>query len=129
MAGTVREQVADAIKADNAAFIVKAAPVSLPENLAAGKTYISVYRDSLDYSPGSLTHNLKIVLIVAKQGTEAAETDLDGALDAVLLSIEAMPGVNWSTATRSTFAEKWQGYEIAASAASPNVYKSQLLQA
>ncbi|QCO98968.1 hypothetical protein FCN77_16260 [Arthrobacter sp. 24S4-2] len=124
MAEAIRQMVADKIKADNAGFIVKAFPVSLPEALT--KVYVSVYRETLTNAPqlAAVTESLKIVVIGPKIGTDVAENELEDALDAVLRSVQALNYIQWSTAERATFSDKYQGYEINLTANTENPYKA-----
>jgi hypothetical protein len=124
-----RKDVAAKIKADNPTFIVHDFPVSAPENIPAGKTVVSVYRDgfSVDANNSQITHTLKALVVIAKKGTAAAEDELDAAVDKVMLSLEALPDVYWQSAERTVVAETWEGYEISLQAIRAQVYKSQLL--
>lgn len=121
----VREKIADQIKSDNSAFIVKAFPASPPDNLGAGKVLVTVYRSALNPDKTNLTHDLEIVVITgAATITLASEDALDSALDQILLSLERVPGVLWTSASREVFEEKFQGYKVAVQTHSPNVYKN-----
>jgi hypothetical protein len=44
------------------------------------------------------------------------EDDLDDALDAVILALDAYPNITWTEAERSTYAEENPAYRIAATA-------------
>lgn len=126
---TVREQIAEQIRADNPTFIVDAFPTSLPENMAAKglkKTYVQVFRESLEPTNNgtSLLHSLKVTVFVAKQHTEIAENDLDEALDLVLLSLERLAGIVYTSAIRDVLQDKYNVYEISVSCTSQNVYKN-----
>jgi hypothetical protein len=115
--------VADKIEADNPAFTVKAFPVAVPENLA--KVFVSVYRESVANAPqlAALTESIKVLVIAPKANTDIAENELETALDAVLTTVQAIPGIQWSSAERATFAEKFIGYEISLTANTENPYK------
>ncbi|TSE15402.1 hypothetical protein B1A87_005245 [Arthrobacter sp. KBS0703] len=123
--------MAEQIKADNPGFIVTDFPVSAPENIPAGKVSVNVYRDgfSVNDSNSQITHSLKVLVTVSKKGTAAAEDELDAAVDAVMLSLEAMRDVYWQEAQRTIVAEQWEAYEISLQAVRPQIYKSQLLTA
>ena len=125
MAGTVREEIAAKIKADNPTYSVKAFPVSAPENLGATKVFVSVYRESMTNAPqlAAVTQSLKLQVITPKTGTDVAETELEDALFEVLVSIASLNYVQWSTAERAVFAEKFIGYEITLEASTQNIYK------
>jgi hypothetical protein len=125
MAGTVREEIAAKIKADNASYSVHAFPVSPPENLAANKVFVSVYRESMTNAPqlAAVTQSLKLQVITAKTGTAIAENELEDALFEVLVSIASLNYVKWTTAERAIFAEKFIGYEVALEANTENIYK------
>lgn len=123
MAVAIRQMVADKIKADNPLFIVKAHPVAVPENLA--KVFVSVYRESVANAPqlAALTESLKVLVISPKANTDIAENDLENALDAVLTTVQNIPGIQWSSAERATFADSFIGYEINVTANTENPYK------
>lgn len=121
----VREKIADQIKADNSAYIVKAFPASPPDNLGAGKVQVTVFRSTLTPEKNNLTHDLEIVVITgASNITLASEDALDAALDQILLSLERIPGVLWTSASREVFEEKFNGYKVTVQTQSPNVYKT-----
>lgn len=125
MAEAVRQLVANKIKADNPEFIVKAYPVGTPEGSFA-KPWVNVYRETLTNSPqsASLSESLKATVIISKSETEAAEGELEDVLDAVLTSLQSLNFVQWSTAERAVFADKFIGYEISFTAATENPYKA-----
>ena len=125
MAGTVRESIAEKIKADNAGYIVKSYPASAPENLGANKVFVGVYRETLTNSPqtASVAHSLKIQVITPKKNTEAAENELEDALFQVLVSVASLNYVTWSTAQRGIFLDTFIGYEIDLEANTENIYK------
>lgn len=121
----VRTLIADKIKADHATYSVHAFPVSPPDNLASNKVFVSVYRESMTNAPqiAAVTSHLKLQVITAKTGTEVAESELEAALDAVLISIASLNYVKWITAERAIFSEKFIGYEITLEANTENIYK------
>lgn len=121
---TQRELIADQIKADNSGFIVKAFLASAPDNLGAGKTFVSVYRESIKPNQNNLEMDFSIEVMTPAGSTIAAEDALDVALDSVLLSLERIPGVLWSEAARTNFEDKYFGYKLSVSLTSPNVYKT-----
>lgn len=125
MSTAVRQLIADKIKLDNSAFIVKAFPVGVPENLAKGKVYVNVWREGLNNSAqtASLGEDLRIIVITTKTGTEEAENALEDALDAVLTSLTALNYVLWDSANRATIADTYNGYEIILRANTTNPYK------
>lgn len=122
---TVRQIVADQIKADNPEFIVKGFPTTALDRIPAGKTSVQVYRDRLEPASNgtSLSHSLKIIVMVAKQGTEQAETDLEEALDLVLLSLERSRTVIYSSVDRDVV-DDMHLYVISAAASTTNHYKN-----
>jgi hypothetical protein len=127
---TARNIIADAIKADNPPFIVRNFP-ELPENVPTGKAHVSVWRDevkTVDKAPNVLEHPLVIQVISSVTSGSAAEDAADDALDAVLLSLQRIEGLTWTSAERMDFAEAFVGYKISASVFSENVYLSQVLK-
>lgn len=126
-----RKEVAAKIKADNPTFVVQDFPVSAPEHIPAGKTVVHVWRESFSVNDANsqITHNLTAWVIVPKKGTAAAEDELDAAIDAVMLSLEAMRDVYWQEAQRTTVADKWEAYTVSLQAVRPQTYKSSVLTA
>jgi hypothetical protein len=124
-----RKDVAAKIATDNPTFIVHDFPIAAPENIPAGKVFVSVYRDgfAVNDSNSQITHNLKALVVTPKKGTAIAEDELDAAVDKVMLSLEALSDVFWQGAVRTVVAETWEGYEISLQAVRAQVYKSQLL--
>ena len=121
---TVRGQVAAQITADNPAYIVKAFPAEGSVEVPAKKVQVNVYREALTPDQNRLTHSLTVDVITGSGYSEVLEDQLEAALDQVLLSLERIPGIVWSTADRSVFGEKLNGYKIAVSCTSANFYKS-----
>lgn len=121
---THRQIIADQVKADSPDFIVKAFPASAPDNLGKGKAQVSVYRESIKPNQNSLESSLTVEIMTNAGTTIAAEDELDTVLDQVIFSIERIPGVLWTDATRTNFDEKFFGYKVTVTLASPNVYKS-----
>lgn len=123
-ADAVRQMIAAKVSEDNTGFIVKAFPVGAPENLAANRVFVSVYRETLTNAPqlAAVTEDLKVTVITPKSGTEAAENELEDALDAVLTSLQSLNYVKWSTAERATSGQ-FIAYEITLQANTENPYK------
>lgn len=128
---SIRQEVADQLKADNPTFIVKTFPDRAPDNIPPGKVWVNVYRERFEVAAndGHITHFLKVSVAIPQTNSEDAEDELDAALDAVLLSIQRMPDVYWQTATRDILGGKYESYEITLEAIRPHVYKSQILSA
>jgi predicted RNase H-like nuclease len=126
---SARKDVADKIRTDNPMFKVHDFPLSPPENLATTTVWVNVYREgfSVNDSNSQITHALKATVVTAKKGTAAAEDELDAAVDAVMLSLEALPDVFWQSAQRVVIGDSWEGYEITLTALRAQVYKSQIL--
>lgn len=124
-----RQEVAAKLKADNPTFIVHEYPVSAPPSIPTGKVFINVYRERFQVADnnGYITHYLKVSVAIPKQNSDVAENELDAAVDAVLLSIQAMPDVYWQDATRDILGGKFEFYEITLQAIRPHIYKSQIL--
>lgn len=126
---SARKDVANAIKADNAGFIVHEFPKSAPENIPTGKVWINVYRESfaVNDSNSQITHFLKVLVVIPNSDSIIAEDQLDTAIDKVMISLEKLTDVYWQEAQRTIVADKWQGYEISLQAIRPQIYKSQIL--
>lgn len=131
---TVRELIADKIKADNLAeialdpdtptLIVKAFPASPPDTLGAGKAHVAVYRRAITPNQTQIKHELEIEILVGGSASLATEEILDIALDEVLKSIERLPSVIWTDTARDIFYDKFHGYKVTVELTSPNVYKN-----
>jgi hypothetical protein len=123
---TVRQVVADQIREDNPDFIVKGFPSSTLDKVPTGKTFVRVYRETLEpiTNGTSLNHSLTLTVMVASKGTDQSETDLEEALDLVLLSLERSKAVIFQSATRGINDENQPLYIISAIASTTNHYKS-----
>lgn len=115
---SVRQTIANQIKSDNPTYKVKAEIASLPDNLNGCE--VRVFRTLLTPTALTLTHECNIEVLIGKPN----EDDLDEALDEVLLSLQRIPGITWSNASRKIFDDKYHGYEITVSATSANIYKT-----
>lgn len=123
MSGTesVRAKIALQIKTDNPDFIVKAFGANAPDNLGKGKVFVTVFRESLEQGSNSLTHNIKIHVMVGT--TDGSGEDFnDEALDQCLLSLVRIDGVIFRSAERAMFDEKYIGHQITAECMSYDVY-------
>lgn len=127
---SVRKQVADAIKADNPTFIVHDYPVNDPENIPAGKVWVSVVRDRFEIAGnfGSIKDYLTVVIATNTAMSAQAEDALDTAVDALMLTLEKFDDVYWTSAERKTLS-LWPAYEISLEAIRPQGYKTQILTA
>lgn len=127
---TPRTTIKNAIKADNPAFIVDSYP-NLPDHLGKGKVHVSVWRTDLKtypQQPNALEHSLNIQIAIPLTTGDTAEDAADEAIDAVLLSLQRIEHLSWSTAERVSFDEAFIGYKITASATSINPYRTAVLE-
>lgn len=126
----VRKEVAAQIKAENPTFLVYDYPVSDPENIPAGKTWVSVIRDRFEVADnnGQITHYLTVVIATSTTMTAQAEDEIDTAVDALMLTLERFDDVYWKSADRK-YLGKFPAYEISLEAIRAQVYKSQILTA
>lgn len=120
---TARGQVAAQIAEDNPSFTVHDYPISVPDNLGAGRVVVSVFRESITPTDLVLTHGLTVNIFV-QATTAAGENRLDDALDEVLLSIQRLDALNVTEAKRAVFEERMPGWQIAVEAYSQNIYRS-----
>ena len=122
MAGTVRELIAEQIKADSPTYVVKPYAAAKPE---VEKPTVYVYRETLTNSPqtASVMSELKVALMVPGLPSVANENALEDFLYDVLVSINALNFTQWSKAERTTFFESYSGYEISVQANTENIYK------
>ena len=122
MAGTMRELIAEQIKADSPQYIVKAHPTTKPE---VEKPVVIVWRAALDNSPqtASIAQDIKVDLMVPGLPSEANENALEDLLHAVLVSINSVQGCNWTRAERQVFFDTQFGYQITVQANTNNIYK------
>lgn len=126
---TPRQTLAEQIAQDNPAWTVLPYP-AVPGQVARGKAVCSVWRGDVNPTvPRSgLTHSVTVNVYGSSTG-KAAEDDLDDYLDAVMLSIERVPGFKFESATRQTFAnETLAGWQVSLTATSENVYRTEILK-
>ncbi len=126
---TPRQQVAEQIAADNPTWVVLPYP-SIPGQVARGKPVCSIWRSEL--APAvprqGLTHALTVNLYGPTTG-KAAEDELDDYLDALLLSVERLPGFKFERATRQQFQnDTLSGWQLELTATSENVYRALILK-
>lgn len=127
----VREILADQIKKDNSAWIVRPYLAGPPDNLGSGKVFVAVWRTDLDVAAGALTHSIQIDLMHGNSADDKGETALDRRLDDVMLSLQRLDNVTVTKASRAVFGaegNKWNGWTIECSAATENVYRSTVQQ-
>lgn len=127
---TPRTTVANAIRSENITYIVLDYP-DFPENIPTNKVHVSVFRTdvkTVEKTPNVLEHPLIIQVLVPVTTGAAAENAADDALDNILLSLQRIEGLSWSTAERSNFESAYIGYKITASVSSSNVYRTQVLE-
>ena len=120
---TAREQVADAIKAAHPLWDVRPYP-HVPKQVSPRRPVVSVFRTDLEPAEGgTLRHALTLNLYGAASTGAGAEDELDANLDLVMLTLQAMPGVVFTTASRQTFEETIAGWQVTCHVKSVNVYK------
>ncbi len=126
---TPRQTLAEQITADNPAWTVLPYP-SVPAQVARGKAVCSVWRGEVNPTTprAGLTHAVTVNVYCSATG-KSAEDELDDFLDAVMLSIERVPGFKFEGATRQTFAnDTVAGWQIQLTATSENVYRTEILK-
>ena len=124
---TPRTTIADQLRADHPDHKVYAYPYA-PSEVRAN--VIAVWRTDVNPHPNSanyLRHSLTINAYGAATLEERAEAELDDLLDDILLSLQRVDGVTFTSAERTVYAESFQGWTVKATADSPNVYKSTVL--
>lgn len=130
MSDTIRGLVAEQIATDNTDFIVLPYGASAPDNLGAGKSWVSVYRT--DVKPHTLanvlTHSITIDCITGATHAEAAEDAADDVLYGVLFSLQRIDEVEFVSATRTVFDEKFLGYQILCEVHAANIFRSTVLE-
>lgn len=119
---TPRGAVADRIATEHPAWTVEDYPTA-PDHLGRAQVYVAVYRTTVSKATGApaLQHDVTVDLYVAPALTAAAEATADDRLDDLLLTLQAMPGITWTTAERRDF-DSLQGWRITAQCHSSNVY-------
>lgn len=115
-----RKVITDRIQRDNPTYATYTYPKGAPDGFTTSRpVQVSAYRSGLTNAPSSLTHALTVELITGATD----EDELDGHLDAVLESLQRIPGLTWTEATRTVFENKWQGYQVAVTVLTPHVYR------
>jgi hypothetical protein len=121
---SVRETIGTQIVTDNPTYSVKTELASAPDNLSG--TRVHVFRSALGKTNNGtlLSHECTIEVMIGKQN----ENELDTVLDNILLSLQRINELDWTSVNRRIFDEKYHGYEITCTAPSANVYRSAILQ-
>lgn len=121
-----RVLVADQIAADNPK--ITAYPwVYSPEQVAAGRPVVAVYRERMDRDGANVKHHLKLDVFVSRTDGAEAEAEAEDALDEVLLSLQRLGNCAWTEVQRVTFADAFTGYTITALMVSADPYKQAVL--
>lgn len=116
----IRQVIADQVQRDTPEFATYTCPKGAPDGFSASRpAQVSVFRAAITNAPTQLSHGLTVELIT---GTSDEDT-LDDYLEAVLLSLQRVPGITWSEARRTTFDTKWAGYQISVTAVTPHIYR------
>ncbi len=126
---SARGQIAHALQTEHPTWVVKAFPFT-PENVARGKPVISVFRPTLSRNTlaNVLDHALTITIFAASVDNNKAEDELDDTLDALLLTLQGVPGFTWSTCERQNFKNEIAGIQISATIRSRDIYRAQHAQ-
>lgn len=124
-AGTCRDYLAEAVRADLPGWKVEAAPAE-PGQVRRGEPFLAIWRASM--GPGdsvfNLTHDMEMDLYGAKDAnTAATEEELEGHLDQLLLVLESLELFQFQRAERMTFKSVFQGYKITGSITTENIYR------
>lgn len=120
-----RALVAQQINQDHAHITAKPW-IYAPEQVAAGRPVVAVYRERLGRNGARVEHTLKLDIFVSLTDGEAAEDEADDALDDVLLSLQRLGNCHWTECQRVTFADAFTGYTVTAVMHSTDPYKSAL---
>lgn len=124
---TPRTTVAAQLMADHPTHKVYAYPYAPTEVRA---NVIAVWRTDMAQHPTSpklLRHSLTINAYGKATLEERAEAELDDLLDDIMLSLQRIEGVTFTSAERTVYADNFQGWTVKVTADSPNVYTETVL--
>lgn len=121
---TPRELIAAQLRTDHQEFDVKAYPASVPANLGAGKVQVSIWTLTLTPNKIEIGTDLTIEIVQKASLSDEGETQLMNNLNGVLLSVERVPGLVWTSAERIQYEDGYSGYKISLNCTTPNVYKN-----
>lgn len=131
-AGTVRSYLETPIKDAHAAqgWRIHGYP-HIPAQVRTGAPVVSLWRS--DMSPGSnsleLSHDVTINLYGAKTAGDAVEDDLDGLLDALMVTLQRLNRYTWSKASRIAWNDgTLAGWQITGTVSSPNIYREAIIK-
>lgn len=130
MTQTIRSYVADQVRADNPDWTVHGYPM-VPANVKRDQAVVSVWRSDIEPGPTDLglRHPVTVNLYGAKTTDEAAEHELDGLHDALLVSLQRLQMFTWTRSTRSTFRNgTLTGWQITGYVTTENIYRSAVLK-
>lgn len=107
-------------------WTVHARPM-IPEQVPRDTAILSLWRNEL--LPGaattSLDHQFTVNLYVSRTSTDALEEELEGELDALLLALQPLGAVSWSSAARANWRDGTvTGWRVAVKVTSGNYYKT-----
>jgi len=125
---SARAEIAAQITQDNPAYKVLQYPFT-PASVPAGQVIVSLWRADVNPAPNDhLAHEVTINVYGSKTVNAAAETELDGAFDSVMLALQRIPSAIFKTASRQTFDEVIAGWQITVTLVSTNPYKQAILK-
>lgn len=121
---TPRETIAAQFRTDHTGWDVYDFPYE-PSELR--KPTAVVYRSTLAPVANGLDHELTCQLYGLKSLGAASEAELDTLLDGVMLSLQRLDLVRVKSATRKTFGDVFQGWELELGWTSSDIYKTQIM--
>lgn len=125
---TPRQTLAAQLIADYPGHKVYAYPYA-PAEIRAN--VIAVWRTDMaphPTSPKLLRHSLTINAYGKATLEERAEAELDDLLDDIMLSLQRIDGVTFTSAERTVYADNFQGWTVKVTADSPNVYAATIIE-
>lgn len=131
MAGTCRDYLADAVRAELESWKVEAAPAE-PGQVKRGTPFLAIWRASVGPGPNafSLTHEMELHLYGSRDSNDSAtEEELEGYLDQLLVILQGLDRFEFKEAERSVFKGIFQGYKITGSIITENIYRAAVLAA
>jgi hypothetical protein len=125
--GTVADYIGDALEAAAPDWRIHRYPHT-PDSVPRDKAVVSLLRTEIQPTPGTdltLDHLVTINVYGSKTTDLAAQDELDGNHDLVLVALQRLGSFTWSKSSATTWHNgAIMGWQITGTISSPNIYRA-----
>lgn len=101
-----------------------------PDTVLGDRAVVSIFRSEIGPAPGtdlSLEHQVTINVYGAKTVDQAAQDELDGNHDIVLVALQRLPSFTWAKSSATTWRSgTLMGWQITGTVSTSNVYREKI---